>query len=459
MNITFLIPNNIKGINPERNFGCFESIYEIEDLTVMYMAAVLEKAGHNIDYYEFRADQFTTRSISKSDILMVHSVYLSADYDIQLGKKIKDRPVFFFGPSPSLNPEKFISKNNHYVIRGETEHVLIDAINHPEKTNSISYFSNKKIIHNKSAGIIENLDLIPFPLRQNNHKKHYNPKLNYKNSTIVLSSRGCANRCYFCVPNSISWAREIEWKRFHSGKPPVKARSAKNVITEIKLLSNLGYEEFSFIDDQFIFGKDRILEICLGIKKLKMNYGILARSDRLLDETIVKALYLSGCRYVDIGVESFNQNILDDIKKDLKTEAIYKSIKLLNKYQIKPKLNIMFGTSSKENDRIINQTINKSLSLPVKYCMYSIATPFAGTEFNKIAERKGWLKKKQNKQKIDYISYPHLSNKRLHQIYKKAYCKFYLRPKVLLYHINKIRSLRSLKVFVISVNNFIKSLK
>ena len=447
MKIIFIenqIPHNDQ--IPEKVFGCSYTIYPTPNLATLYNAAVLRDGGHNVSIFKVRSTK-DIQKIPRAEIYLIHSVLLSLKSDIMIGSKLKNN-VFYFGPAPTLFTEKFLQNKRSFVLRGETEHFIAAAIEFPQKTLGVSYLEDKHIIHNKSAGIIEDLDRIPFPARELDGDSFSNPKLGMGKFTNVLASRGCANQCKFCVPNSISWARELEWKKFNEGKPPVKTRSAENVIKELKLLKKQKYEEISFIDDQFIVGKNRTISILEAIEKIKLDFGILARADKLNDEEIVRKLACAKCKYVDIGAESFDQDVLDDIRKGIKVETIINSVKLLAKHKVEPKLNIMFGTSSKETKKIIASTIKKTLSLPTNYCMFSIATPFPGTELEKEAAKNNWIieNKEFNPAGISSLSYPHLSNVELERIVRSANYRFYLRPRVILNQLQKVKSVKSAKL-------------
>jgi anaerobic magnesium-protoporphyrin IX monomethyl ester cyclase len=251
---------------------------------------------------------------------------------------------------------------------------------------------------------------------------------------------------------SISWARELEWKKFNPGKPPVTKRSAENIISEFKLLAKQGYKEFSIIDDMFIWDRERIMKICRGIAPLKIRYGILARADHIQDEELVKALAKSGCQYVDLGVESFDQKVLDYVKKDLDVKKVYRAVELLNKYRITPKINIMFGTAPIETRESILKTIKQAKDLPVDFCMFSIATPFPGTEFEKLAKEHHWLNKDYDRiyknldpAKKALVSYKNLKDKDLEELALKANRDFYIRPKILLKQLRRTSSIKGLK--------------
>lgn len=458
MKVVFVTPPPLKKEKiPERLFGCSYTVYSMPNLAILYPAAVLRKRGIEVKIFDglkTEREEFWQK-IPKADFYLFHTVLLSAPGDIKTAKKISQKSkVIFFGPHPTYTPQDFLLNENCLVARGEADFLIADMIEakNPRKLKGVSFLKNGKVYHNKTWGIIEDLDKLPFPARKLDPNEYRSLKLKDAKFTVLLGSRQCSYRCYFCVPNSISWARELEWKIWAKkpGKPPVRVRSAKNIIAEVKDLVKKEYREFSFIDDQFLWAKGRTLKICRGLKSLGIEYGILARADLLVDEEVIKALAESGCQYVDIGVESFNQKVLDDIKKDLKVETIYESIELLNKYSITPKLNIMFGTSPLETEEMIKGYIQKTLDLPVNYCMYSIATPFPGTEFEKMTRKKDWLLKQLDIYKnLDparrsLISYPHLSAKQLEKITRIAYRRFYLRPAILFRQALKIRSFSGL---------------
>jgi len=460
MKVIYAIPPKFKEKIPERIYGCSYTLYPIPNLAILYSAAVLEKAGHNIKIMDACADNISQEEFIKIlegdyDYYIFHSVLLSAEVDKKAAAEIiklkSDASIIFFGPHPTYAPKEFLLNENCVVARGEAEFIIEEIAGGKEqsKIKGISFLENGKVKNNETAGVIGDINKIPFPARHLlEAKKYFNPKLGSKKFTNVLSSRGCAYKCYFCVPNSISWARELEWKKYNNGKPPVTLRSAENVVEEVTGLANEGYEQISFIDDQFVWKKGRVLKICEGIKNLKINFGILARADYLTDEAVVKALAEAGCRYVDIGVESFNQKILNDIHKNLNIGDVYKAINVLNKYKITPKLNIMFGSSPLESKDTIKQTIEETKRLDIGYVMFSICTPFPGTEFEKAARENRWLVE-DNAYNLDparkaLVSYPALSLRELEEYVRKANREFYLRPKIIKLHLKKIGSIAEL---------------
>lgn len=462
--VIFAVAPNIEGRRPERSFGCSFTNYPMPNLGLLTVAALLDKEGYAveiIDDPDYTWDVFYDKLFEQqADYYIFHTPILATNIDVGVAKKLLEKVpsthIIFFGPHPTYVPSKFLFDERVVVARGEVDYVIRDLVagKSTEEVKGISYLKEGKLIENETVGIIKDIDQLPIPARWLDKHTYANPKMSGQKYTNVLTTRGCAYQCYYCVPNSVSWARELEWKRFNKGKPPVTKRSPEAVLEEVKNLVAQGYKEFSFIDDQFVWEKERTLKMLNGLKELHITYGILARADRLTDEDIVKALAESGCQYIDIGVESFDQEVLNYIKKGMRVESIYKAIELLNKYHITPKVNIMFGTSPNETKESIIRTIKETKVLPIDYCMFSIATPFPGTEFEKHCEEKGWLTEDAkdeniyenlNPAKRSLIKHQYLTPEDLERLTKQANREFYLRPSVIVKQIRKTKTIKGFK--------------
>jgi radical SAM superfamily enzyme YgiQ (UPF0313 family) len=233
------------------------------------------------------------------------------------------------------------------------------------------------------------------------------------------------------VPCSLSFAIELEHKRYFGKKPQVRLRSPQNIIAEFRQLKEQGYKAIEFLDDNFIWGEQRTIEICRGIKGTGIVWGCQSRAD-LLTETVVKEMAVSNCRYVDIGVESFEQKILDDVKKDIRVEDSVQAIKLLKRYGIDAKVNIIFAASRLETKETIKTTVDMVKNLGVDQVMYSVCAPWPGTQTYDIAKKEGWFVWRDYKisdgDRDAIIQFPHLSKQELERAVKEANRRFFLSP-------------------------------
>ncbi len=467
MKATFLTPPPLDDKPAaERIFGCNYGIYPTPNVFILIMAAILKQCGFIVKIEDFpvmglgKTDFVEYLKADESDIYIFYTVFLSKKTDILAREIIRGQrenaKFIFLSTEATSCPEDFVADDS-VVIRGEPDDTLRElaprfvAGGDLADVLGLSYLCDGKVIHTASRPIIVDLDSLPFPDRTLiDSSKYHNPKLSHLPYTAIMTSRGCSYRCYYCVPNSLDFAREIEFKSNSEGerKPPVRCRSARSVLAEIKEIKAQGYKSFFILDDLFPWDKQRTLDIMAGLKGLDMEWCCLARANHLLNEDVVRAMAEAGCAFVAIGVESFNQEILDYIRKDIKVEMIYQAVGNLKKYGIEPELNILIGSCPLETEETIEHTVNEAIKLDVDYVLISVCTPFPHTEFNKIAKEKGWMVE-SNYRAIDpikqsFISYPHLAKNDLERILKRSYLKFYFRPKYLWKRLRGVRSPRDL---------------
>ena len=466
MKILFLVPPPLDGALPaERIFGCNYGIYHQPNIFILYPATILQQAGHPVTVLDFpvtgttEVDFLDLCSHHEFDLIVFYTVFLSRTTDLlardRLSAANPATRFLFLATEPSANPGDFLDERS-IVIRGEPEAVVLPLVERLAAGRSladlagISWQQDGQPQHNPGAGVIGDLDALPFPDRGLLPPGNYhNPKLSRLPFTTMIASRGCSFGCIYCVPNSLDFAREIAFKQeHHQGKPPVRLRSAANVVAEFTQLARQGYRSISFIDDQFVWGRERTLEICAGLTGLEVEWSCLARSDMLQDPEVALAMGRAGCRYVDIGIESFNQAILDDIGKGCRVESVYSAVANLKRAGIEPELNILIGASPLETEETIEQTFQEALRLDVDYILFSVCTPFPYTEFNRRAKAAGWMIKEEYEAidpiKESFISYPHLPKERLDRIIRQLYRRYYFRPAYLWKRLRKLEGLRDL---------------
>jgi radical SAM superfamily enzyme YgiQ (UPF0313 family) len=465
MKITFLIPPAVHGRAPERLFGCNYGVYFQPNIFMLYPAATLEQAGHAVSVIDCPVHGYSQSwfegflKTDNSDIYVFYTPFLAEAVDKAAFKLVRqvmqDVVIIFFGPEPTARPENFLLDGRTFVIRGEAETAMPELIRELvgkrrfDKILGLSWKKDNKLVHNPPRQPLKNLDILPLPARHLiDRDLYYNPKLRGRPSTVMLTSRGCWGRCIYCIPCSYMFAREIEGKRYFGCKPAVSLRSAKNIIKEFRQLKDEGYKSIAIIDDNFINGKERTIEICEGIRDLGLEWGCLARADCLLDEEIVRSMAKAGCVYIDIGVESFDQRALDYIHKDLTAEQILTAIQLLKKYNIEPKINILFGTYPYETEADIRRTVEVLKKMNIEYVTFSVLIPHPQTEFYKIAKSNGFFTdgdfRPADPLRQATISYKYLGARDYERLVRWAYRSYYLRPSYIWKKLRKVRSFREL---------------
>ena len=435
MRLVFITPPVLKGKRPaERTAGCTHVVYLAPNTYELTVVALVEQSGvHEVSHCDMVYDKWSRQQYinwlqhDTSEVYLMWTVNLSIDNDLAaITLILEHRPsshVVMMGPGPTHFTERCLCDDRVIVVRGEpdlTVRELVDTLHRGEDWHTvagISYSEKGHKVHNPSRPLIADLDTLPLPARHHlQGRKYFNPKLKCEPYTTAVTSRNCPFHCIYCVPSSLTFAREIEYRREHGCKPPVAMRSVESVDHEMDELCRLGYCAVGFMDDNFIWTEERTLALCEVMRRHGLVWGCQARVDAIT-EPIAQALGQSGCRYVDLGVESFNDEILAYIKKGITSEQIYHAIDLLKRHGVPVKLNILIGCSPLETPETVRHTLREAQRLDVDQVMFNIVSPFPGTEYYKLCKQNGWIATgdyvPSDVQRQSILNLPHLSAKQM----------------------------------------------
>ncbi|RKY33684.1 MAG: hypothetical protein DRP78_07275, partial [Candidatus Omnitrophota bacterium] len=279
---------------------------------------------------------------------------------------------------------------------------------------------NSKIIKNKPQQLIDDLDCLPWPLREQLPLDKYldAPGGIPLPCATMWASRGCPFKCTFCLWPQIMYRGSI-----------YRARKVKNVVDEMEyLVKKLGFKSIYFDDDTWNVGRQRIVEFCSELQKrrLKIPWAIMARAD-LMDDELLRIMRKSGLFAVKYGIESSSQKLVDNIQKGLDLKKAWQVIKYTQYLGIKIHLTFTFGLPG-ENKKTITETIKYALKLDPTSVQFSLATPFPGTKFYEQMDKAGYILTKQL-EKFDgnhssVIRTDTLSAKQLQQAKDRAYLEW-----------------------------------
>lgn len=434
-------------------------------LGIAYIAAVLEKAGHKVSVIDslvedpkpkldtegnylvgLRWEELMDR-IKKinPDILGVSCGFTSQFKNTEKLCKLvrefnKDIKIFGGGAHISALTEKIINDGViDYAIFGEGEETvveLMDSIEGKKRFSDVKGIAfktkEKKVKINEKRQFIKDLDSLPFPARhlfsmekyfKYGKGKAHNFNTKYARYATVVASRGCPYTCSFCSVHTV-------WER--SWRP----RSAENVLDEIELLVNkYKVKEIQFEDDNLTLIKKRAMALFQGIIDRKLNIswttpnGILVNS---LDEELISIMKKSGCYRVNLGIESGDQRVVDTIvKKPLSLEHCRKMVKTFNKYKIPVTGFFVLGMPG-ETISDMRNTIEFAKQNEFDDVLFSIASPYPGTELWDIAKREGYLDQNPDegsfevKPKYSTISTKDFTSKQVEELRNRAYVEFQL---------------------------------
>jgi radical SAM superfamily enzyme YgiQ (UPF0313 family) len=369
-------------------------------LGIGYLASVLKNIHEMIpmDLWidNLKIDEAITLIKKKPSDVFCISVYSTQyPYFKELVKTLKDIypeiKIIAGGPGATFSYNVFLEKTLVDIcVIGEGEITLkelLDNLNTPEDVPGVAYRLDGKVILNQSRQQIKDLDSIPLPDRDffdieryiTAHKKIESP-FNGLRCTNTITGRGCPYRCTFC-------------SKTFSG---YRMRSIDKVNDEIQLLKeSYNIQALEFDDELVLVNKKRSIDLSSVIKKYHLLWGCQGRINHV-DEEILRNMKSAGCRYIGYGVESYSQNILNRMKKKIKTEQIIPTIEMTQRIGIKPLVQYMYGYLG-ENDKTIEQTYTFFKKIDQPYSA-SITTPLPGSplyqdviERNLISDEEGYL--------------------------------------------------------------------
>jgi len=464
MKISFLIPPVVypKKIAAERTAVCTTIVYPMPNIYELTVAAVLEEDGYDVRYQDFILNNRSVKDLKTflhdddSDVYAIWSVNLSMQNDLTVSQWITathpQALILHLGPAPTLYAAQFLQSPNDIVVRGEPELTVREFCQRfaqqqdYRQIRGISLLDGAgKVQNNPPRELLKDLDSLPFPARHLIDRQAFsNPKLKRTPYTTMLTSRNCPFQCIYCVPSSLTFARELETKAHTGRKPFISKRSPEDVVAEIEQLAAEGYRAIGFVDDNFIITEARLRPIAAALKKHGIVWGCQARADAIT-ENIAALLHESNCRYVDLGVESFNDEILRYIKKNLTREQVIHAIQLLNKYKVPVKLNILIGSSPLETKETIRETLEMAIRLKADQVMLNIVAPFPGTEFYDLAKQNGWIVGGDyvptDVQHNSILSYPNLTQSEMEKLLFRYNLRFFFRPRFVWSHLKRFSSL------------------
>lgn len=292
------------------------------------------------------------------------------------------------GPLPTLYPDEYLGAFDVVCI-GEGEDTMLEIMQASDKGFGLSEVkgicfidrkmtnSSQSIIRTNPRPPIENLDSIPFPARDlydNTIYQDYFLKRFGRKQTSIITTRGCPFDCDFC-------SRPIFSKNF-------RARSAENVVEELCEISRLGYDWVWFSDDCFTLSTKRVLKVCEGMERrhLDLNWECLSRVDTF-NVDIANAMKSAGCKRVFFGIESGDDGILKEMRKQINTNDVRKAVEAAVKVGLESAGFFIVGYPG-ENDSTILKTLRFATELPLDYVSFSLPYPIPGTGlYNKVKDR------------------------------------------------------------------------
>lgn len=350
--------------------------FDLEPLGIMYIASVIKNTGNKVDLITTSEDLEKKVKEFNPDFIGYSMMTGDQDFYDNINKKLKKIHNFTSvvgGPHPTFFPEMLENSTFDAICIGEGEKSTKQFLLQPD-SKSIPNFWFKhagNILKNSVQPLLKNLDDISFPDRDIVFQY---PNIREGPIKHFIASRGCPYNCSFCFNESFSELYEGKGKR-------VRFRSVDNLLGEVKqVISSSPTKVACFQDDTFIIKPDWIKEFSIKYKE-RINLPLYVHvRPNLVKEEIVKDLKYAGVYGVNIGVESGNDDVKEEIlNRNVSNKQIHSAIALLKNYGIKVMTHSILGLpfTSLENDL---ETLELNIKCNPDYAWASIFQPYPKTK-------------------------------------------------------------------------------
>ena len=421
---------NILLINPSTSNIYGKIGANLPPLGLGYIAAVARQGGHYIKIVDLAVDKEALNNLNINEFDLIGITATTPQYPeaLKVAKKMKDKNkmVVMGGYHVTFMDYEALSTGVvDIVVRGEGEEIFLNLLNTLENkgklddVKGISYWEGTNYIRTDDVPPPQNLDELPFPARDLFPIDKYKNTLEGIRTINITTSRGCPFNCYFCSSSKFGG---LKWR----------ARSPESIADEIELLQKeYGFKAFAFMDDNFTLNPKRVIAFADEIEKRNIDiiWWCFSRVDTLVkNEFMVKRMAESGAIRIFLGLESANENVLDDYGKNITYKQQIDAVNLLRKYGIGIHGSFIIGDFEETEDMIMN-TVKLAKKLKPEVSQFSVLTPFPGTAlFEQVKRENKFL---HNKWELYDALHPtiklkNLTPKQLQKITVKSYRKAYL---------------------------------
>jgi anaerobic magnesium-protoporphyrin IX monomethyl ester cyclase len=408
-------------------------------LTFATASALLKQDGHRVTLRDYAATGADLRSLMEDlrtlqpgfAIWSTGTPTLSSDLGMAriVRENSPESVTAVIGTHVTVRPSDALHEAAlDAVVRGEPEGIIRDLCRYARAWTDVAGISWRDregtIRHNPDASLLEP-EAIPAPDWDGLDRDVYRLPLKGRRFLIAAPVRGCPYRCTFCTAPLYYGHR-------------LRRRPVARVVDEMAAaVSRYGIREFFIWADTFTADRRYVQDLCRCILEqgLRISWACNSRVDTV-DEQTLRLMKQAGLWMISFGLESGNDEILAASEKGITTAQSCEAVRMADGLGIRTAGHFMFGLPG-ETEETMAQTLALALSLPLDIAQFYAAAPFPGTALYEEAVREGWLNlpgpsTRECAQNRAVMELPDLPAERVDAFRRKAYRRFYLRPRAMI---------------------------
>lgn len=362
-----------------------------------YIATQLRKEGIVVKIIDCVNDNLTVDEIlniinsEKPDTVGINIFSINFDLVKKIVENCYTKTNFIIGGKSTKflcdDIVKFKTDNNISIVIGEGEYITTDIVNNCVKEQPKFLKDNKVIYEISGISIYLPRDISNLELDRSFFGDRVIINKYQKVEQAIVTSRECLYNCAFC-----GGARSL------NQDVPVRERNEESIIKELIQIKQMypRTESIRILDDLFLKNRNSILKAVSIFEEFDFEWRAMAHIKSLQgSEDLFGMLKKSGCRELEIGIESGNEEIRKLIHKVGSVEDIYAVITKLLDSGINVKGYFMYGLP-KETMKQCNDTYllamklyNYSLNSPGNFMASAFQfRPYHGTELYNLLNQK-----------------------------------------------------------------------
>lgn len=347
-----------------------------ENISVAYMATVVKEAGHEAkvafdralfddkQYFSvgFLAKLFDKKAgmikaiiDEKPDVLALSVFSDNYQWSLDLVRKVRERHPDFVtvwgGIHPTSVPDEVISRDEvDFLVEGDGEVPMIKllyALNNGRNFDDIPnlwFKKDGKVIRGKHDYLIK-AEEFPKP-----DKTVFEKFIPMKEYYLTVTNKGCIAKCSFCSENF-----KFDFESGLRDGPFLREKSVDSVLAELKAMKDKYNLKYIDIKNNVLSGNKRwIKEFCERYpKEVGLPFRIMSHPLQLQTEYAFQ-LKKAGCHHVQMGIESFNPAVRNDILlRDESNEQILTALENLDKAGINFSADLILGLPGEKEEDLI----------------------------------------------------------------------------------------------------------
>ncbi len=461
-------------LDPKQRYGEFSDVgTELPNLGLAYLASFLRENGTGVEIIDapamgFSPSQIASEAKSHKPVIVgftaaTVAINSAAACAKEVRKVFPDALIVIGGPHVSSLPEETLAAFPIFDlgVLGEGERTLLELVSGIKEGKDYWDIPGVAFLKEDGKGIITeprplitDLDSLPMPawdLLPDLAKTYRpSPQSTFRlPSTILFTTRGCPFNCTFCD-------RSVFGRK-------VRSHSAKRVFEMMEhLYKKYRIVHFAFHDESFIFDKERLLEFCrLLIRSgLPLTWVCQGRVDQPVSKNTLLLMKKAGCRQLQFGIETADNNLLGILKKGITIEQVRRALLITKSAGISTKAFFMIGLFG-ETEESMKKTAQFILEAPLDDIMISFFTPFPGSAAYEQVEKYGKLTGSfENMSEYEVVFTPNgLTSLRIAAARKEIYRRFYFRPRIFFGYLARLRYLSAWKILIKSFFSTLRALR